>query len=615
MPDRISTLVLLLVCLCTALAGCAGRAWNAARGEDSVASYHRFLEEHPKSEWAEEARARLELVRIRKRPTTEAFQKFKAKHADSALPDELAPFVEETFFRQARAIGTAQAFEDFLADFPSGGLARRAEGNAAYLRQAGFGGDLDALARFAGEHPESDFAAEAQRSAAAVARRGQSGFWRVGAVVQVSAETPGGDRVGRAFLERARAAYQRAGLHLVRLPDPDRAAEAGVEAVLWIRHDEQAMRSELDAGTVTQPAIVARTEVSLQRLGESEPIWSDAFEFRAPLSARRDDVSVLFSAGAPVSYWSAVDGQFFVPVANWDNQVTIREPQAFARDAVALEVSGSRAVVLFEDGDFELYDLGDPASPVRLGAYDRERDLSRFSGVRLNGSQVAVFGADGLELVRLDGEGTRRELDFGREVVGSPVDALTLGEHWLAATNRGLLELGADGASARTLVRRDIKGMDKMGDRVVFTDGASLFVSTLPLLRQGRIESELRMGTGFAPARVSVHGRTAVVLGERDAIWVDLRRPAAPRMLSRIGGDESGRVRDAAVIGGRLFLLGPRGLQVVDRSGERIVDSIDVEARERVDASGRHLVMIGEKMLQVVDATPYMMSAPAQQQR
>jgi hypothetical protein len=35
-----------------------------------------------------------------------------------------------------------------------------------------------------------------------------------------------------------------------------------------------------------------------------------------------------------------------------------------------------------------------------------------------------------------------------------------------------------------------------------------------------------------------------------------------------------------------------------------------VDARKRIEAEGRHLVMIGEKSLQVVDATPFVTTAP-----
>jgi hypothetical protein len=82
------------------------------------------------------------------------------------------------------------------------------------------------------------------------------------------------------------------------------------------------------------------------------------------------------------------------------------------------------------------------------------------------------------------------------------------------------------------------------------------------------------------------------------------------RLQSRV--DTANReIRDRDL---RLFLLGERGLQVTDARGSRVVDSACVVARLRVAPAGRHLVMIGEKTLQVVDATPFVagsaMAAP-----
>ena len=162
-----------------------------------------------------------------------------------------------------------------------------------------------------------------------------------------------------------------------------------------------------------------------------------------------------------------------------------------------------------------------------------------------------------------------------------------------------------------TLVPRTIVGMARApGNRVAFTDGVSLYVASLASLQSGRVEGELRLGRGFAPQRIRAGGRTAVVLGARDAVWVDIDS-VAPRPISRINGKETGKILDASTIGDRLFLIGPRGLQLADPRGERIVDSVDVEARRRVEAAGRHLVIVGEKSLQVVDATPFVTPPPA----
>jgi hypothetical protein len=181
---------------------------------------------------------------------------------------------------------------------------------------------------------------------------------------------------------------------------------------------------------------------------------------------------------------------------------------------------------------------------------------------------------------------------------------------WLTASSRGLLKLGRESDSVQTLVPRPIVGMARApGNRVAFSDGVSVFVASLSSLQSGRVEGELRLGRGFAPQRIRASGRTVVVLGARDAVWVDVESPV-PRPIARFNGKQTGKILDASTIGDRLFLIGPRGLQVTDPRGERIVDSVDVEARRRVEAAGRHLVIVGEKSLQVVDATPFVTPPP-----
>jgi hypothetical protein len=75
--------------------------------------------------------------------------------------------------------------------------------------------------------------------------------------------------------------------------------------------------------------------------------------------------------------------------------------------------------------------------------------------------------------------------------------------------------------------------------------------------------------------------------------------------------NEVGEIRDAVFLSGRFFLLGNRGLQVADASSERVAESVDVAPRQGLVAGGRHLVLIGDRSLQVVDATPFLVSAPA----
>jgi hypothetical protein len=95
------------------------------------------------------------------------------------------------------------------------------------------------------------------------------------------------------------------------------------------------------------------------------------------------------------------------------------------------------------------------------------------------------------------------------------------------------------------------------------------------------------------------------VLGERGVLIVDVSNPGNPVLRARVSTEAAGETSDALVARGRIFLLGERGLQVTDASGQRIADAADVSSRTRVSASGRHLVMIGDAGLQVVDTTPF----------
>ena len=70
-------------------------------------------------------------------------------------------------------------------------------------------------------------------------------------------------------------------------------------------------------------------------------------------------------------------------------------------------------------------------------------------------------------------------------------------------------------------------------------------------------------------------------------------------------------VHDAAIAGGRFFLLGERGLQLLDPGARAVVDSVDVAARQRLDVTGRHLVAVGSNLLQVIDTTGFALVSAA----
>ena len=292
MPKRPLSL-LLAIALALLASGCAGRAWRAAMTEDTAGAYHRYLRANPDSKYADEARARLAFVRVRSKPSRQAFEEFRNDFPQSPLVDELQPYVEDAFFDQARRQGSADAYGRFLEDFPRGVHAARAAGNQAYLSARGFAGDLSRLAEFARQHPASDFAAEAERSAASVGLRGRSGFDRVGLVLDVPANIPNADRLGRLFTERALQAYQGSPVSLIPMNGASDPRLEKLGARLTISHREREVKSEFVAGRSTQAGALAETTVTLSARGQDSAIWSETFRFQVPLTERVPGESIL----------------------------------------------------------------------------------------------------------------------------------------------------------------------------------------------------------------------------------------------------------------------------------------------------------------------------------
>ena len=68
-----------------------------------------------------------------------------------------------------------------------------------------------------------------------------------------------------------------------------------------------------------------------------------------------------------------------------------------------------------------------------------------------------------------------------------------------SAGYRGIMLLSGGSAEPKLLFERTVVGAAMRGDRLVFSDGDSLFVSTVALLRQQKAEAQLRLGKVFGP--------------------------------------------------------------------------------------------------------------------
>lgn len=579
------------------------RRWQEALQEDTAGAYHRFLRANPDSPRSAEARERLDFAQLRKKPTVAGYAELHQKYPQSALLSEIRPVIEERVFEHVRARGTAVAYREFLAEFPDGPNAERAKGNAEYLESGGFGGRPADLAAFAARYPASDFASEADRSAASVGIRRQSAFRRLGLLIQVAPDTPGAERVIRAFADRAMKQYAQMGLQLFPLAGPGDPRGSRLEARLTIRHREGVVQPKLVDGRTVIGGALAITNVTLERQGDTRPIWSEEFRHMASISERTEDTSILFGVTAE-RYWD----EFYLPLASWSSQVAVRDPLSFEKPVVAVDVAEHRAVVSFEDGSFRIVDLSDPAAPQVVARFNRPRDHTKWSGVRFVDGRVVIFGQDGLEIVGFDSDTPRLLRAVGRSKVGSIVAVEKVSAGLLVAGTRGLQLVKGGVLEPQSLIDLEVLGAATQGDRVFFTDGSSLFVSPLPLLLQQKAEGELRLGKGFEASGVRTWGRYAVVIGEGGVLLVDVSNSRKPALRTRISTKAAGETSDALVARGRLFLLGDHGLQVTDASGQRIADSADVSARASLRAAGRHLVMIGDAGLQVVDTTPFVVS-------
>jgi hypothetical protein len=188
------------------------------------------------------------------------------------------------------------------------------------------------------------------------------------------------------------------------------------------------------------------------------------------------------------------------------------------------------------------------------------------------------------------------------------VAAVPFKKELLLASNRGLLMTDFKAGNPRRLMRQPIKGLARVGKTLVFSDGESVYVSTLALLEEQRVLHQVELGYEFAPTRVVGTSHSAIVFGKTGAVVIDLSDAKNPKISSRLTKQDVGVVHDASEVGGRVFLLGDRGLQLLDSSATQVVEYVDVQPKERIARMGRFLVTVGPEGMQVVDSTPLTMA-------
>lgn len=546
-----------------------------------------------------------------RRPSLKGYREFREQYPQSPLLASIRPAVEDFAFDSARRAGTLEAYAAFEEQFPDGPHARRVAGNVAYLKEISTAAVRDpaVLRAFAETHPESDFANEARRSVEALLVRDRTRFPSVLLSVDLAEGTPDASRIRAAFRERAAESYEGAGLELLVPSNPkyDAASGSPGSVTLRIRHREEAEAAQVRDGGLSQAGLMARTDVTLQRAGEPEPIWHREFVVRVPPQEIIAGASVLFASKQAALYWDS----FFVPVATWQSSSAVRSPHDAKRPLAAVDAAGGRAVAMFEDGTFDLYELADPEQPLRVAHYERSSNIEHFEGVRIHEDRIILYGEDGLEIIRFGDQGLAVDVTRSRADVGSINALLPLADGLLLSSSRGLVVTDATGASPKRVMRRALLGLDGAGEMIVFADGETVYVTTLELLRSGRVLEQLRLGREFGPGRVRVHGDVAVVMGQGGVALIELRGLHKPRLVARLERSVAGEVRDSIRVAGRIALVGSRGLLLLDPSHGRIVEFVDVSPRSRLALTGRHLVVVGGSELQVVDVLPFTSAAVA----
>lgn len=584
--------------LALAVVGCATQSWDKVRAQDETPVYRRFLAEHPTSPHAAEAKERIAVLQLERNPTSEALARFRAEHPESQATGDLSRRLEVRAFEAARSEATPAAYDRFLATFSSGEFAARASGNATYLRAGGFAGRPDALAAFVQKHPTSDYSIEAQRTIAGVDARRSARWGAVGLRIEIAPGVGEADRLRHLFAERAREAYAAAGISLVNGP---------ATTTLTIRHDERAASANDQDGRLAKSGVVAETTVSLQRNGDAEPIWTEPFSARIPDSDRRTGGSALFSHSA-APYWD----HFFVPIASWPTQTARRSAWNAGGGLAGVTADVGRAIALSPNGSFRELDLSDPTAPRVVATYKRPTGIASFSRVRRVGNRVVLFGEDGLEVVARQGGVYRLVFALDRGAAGAVVDVEEVDGRLLAVGTRGLLRAPLDGGPVERLFERPLRGMARSGDTLLVLDDKWLYTGSAHDPQAAGFVRAAELGRGLEPRGLRVGDGIAVVLGARGIACFDVSGGRTARALERPKPNLIGSVTDAAVQGGVVFVIGERGLQVLDPVRGRIIDAVDVKGRAALDAAGGYVVAIGGDRLEVVDVAPWIArAAPA----
>jgi hypothetical protein len=588
------------------LAACADRSWHAVRERDTVSGYSKFLRSDPDSPHAEEARMRIEFLRVRAEHSVKTFEEFQRQYPDSPWLDELREEVEPLYFEQARLANTPDAYREFLAAFPDGALSRRALGNLVYIQEVRPYLSRERLDRFVQEYPDSDFVSEAQQSQQLIALRESTQIRKMGVQVEVAPNISQPQRVRKGFAAMVARKYAEMGIVVEPLastssPTPDMDA--------WARLDYEESQASGVFGTTT---LVSRCRVRLyHRSAPSEPVWDQSFEAPAEHvlqgAAGRDKTVFNSSRHA---FWS----HFFVPVATWATSETRVGRFNYLEDVAAVDIVGERAALLFTRGGFDLLDVSRAGEPQVLERYRRDHDLSRWAGIRLAGeSVVLLYGPDGAEVVERTSVKPKVIGRWELPEIGAVRSAQVFENTVLLASTRGIyaVRLEQRPLKAHRLLEGEFVGLEIRPPHIYLIAPDRIEVTAPKHLLRHLSGVRVSFEKGFGATRSRLIGSRLYVFGKQQVVRFALDVPSRPSVEARLDHSSLGEVKDVASDDQLLYVLGERGLQVAGPAGEWVADAIQLAATRQLTRKDHYLFAVGERTLEVLDIGPYMVQPPA----
>ncbi len=584
------------------IVGCLQTTWGRARKKDTVAGYHKFLRIHPGSWHSGEAHERIAFLRVRAHPSVGSYNTFAETYPESHLKAELNQVIEPRFFEQARDLNTSAAYREFLQRYPNGELKAKARGNLTYVESVQANPSVAELQRFVTDHPGSDFAIEARASLELLQHQQKTTIRRLAVRVDVATNVGQAKRVQHGFAALVAQYYHELGVQVTPIPtgsDPPPHVDA------WMRIDYKEVPA---SGTFGGRTLVSQCRVRLYQVDTKKPIWDRSFEAPADhiiQGAYGRDKTVF--ANSTYRFWE----KFFVPVSTWATSLARVHNIEYSEEVSAIDIRENRAVVLYSKGAIDYLDVSMPLEPRVIERYRRERDLTRWTGIRLLTEKLILsYGPDGIELIELGPHQPKRLAQFELPEVGSIAAAELYRSTLLFAGTQGVFALRLENWPLRPqrLLEGEFVGLFVRDPHIYLVRPEHVEVTNPKHLMQHLSGPKLALGKNFGARKARIAGDSMYVLGKDDAVEVRLSATARPKLVSKLPREKIGRLTDLTGDAGHLYLLGQRGLGVAGPGAQWVSDFIQVEAGEALARRGRFLFLVGGRSLVVLDMAPYQAS-------